>query len=98
MEDEKFCQVILGVMRGVYNVLSTKEINKEEWLGTDTESGVRDFIISLLRSEKKKAFMYGYAKGSIAALNDLGAPQDKIFEIGENRIGAEREFLEWEKQ
>lgn len=96
MRDDELCKAILGVMRCCYvGVKHDTEINLEEWHGTDGEAGVKDYIISLIRAERRKGFMEGYCRGAINAFHELGT-EEKIFSIPDNKIGAEREFQKWE--
>lgn len=96
----EICLNILNSIRCVFGISHDHPIIEEEWGGDSfCTGGVKDYIISLFRKEKKKAYIAGYvagAKGSYEAL--ILENKDLVFSIEDAEIGAERNFLEWEKE
>jgi hypothetical protein len=93
---EKITMAILLVMHDCYD--GAGDIRNYEWEQGD-DGGVKAFLISIIRKELKKAYLAGYAHGAQAAVvaaNSHGA--ELVYAEGDNRIGAERSFLKWEKE
>lgn len=99
--EERIARSILAIMRSAYKgVTCTTDVDVDEWLGRSSHnSGIKDYILSLMRTERKKAFRDGYVDGSekaaISAKEMVGpiewSEEDAV-------IGAERSFLEWERE
>ena len=67
------------------------DIIEDEWYGTDDTSGAKDYIVSLLFDEVKRAYKAGYVQAYEADCDDLEQG------LVEAKANAERAFNEWDK-
>lgn len=104
---EKIPNHILATMRYVYldqDKAYPKDVDDDEWLGKGTDTGVRDYIISLILEEIKKAFFAGYHDGAKRTYDDLLTFVPKELYTGiafseeENKTGAWKAWEEWQKE
>lgn len=88
-------EIIIKTMRYAYftDGQYPKEVDLEAWNGIDDEPGIRDFIVSLFRDEKKR----GYLEGYVRAYLQYDPRDDKGLVQTEAKHFAETDFLSWEK-
>lgn len=105
---EKIPNHILSVMRYVYldaDKAYPKDIDENEWLGAQTktgrDTGVKDYIISMVLAEIQRAYFAGFHDGAKRTFDDLITLVPKevytgiTFSEEENLAGAWKAWEEW---
>lgn len=65
---------------------------EDEFLGTDSESGFLDYILSVVNDFRKKCFIDGFVEGSKSCFLDMSetGSEDVIFDEVAAKLGAEK--------
>lgn len=75
----------------------TRVVDRQEWEGEEDSPGVRYYVQSKLRDIKRLGYMKGYFDGAVGAFEAATIEEDPAFSEEDNKIGAERDFLKWER-
>lgn len=96
MKNKDLPEQILATMRYCFDMEGIfPNVNRLEWEGHDDMPGAKDFIVSLIRDEIKKAYADGYIKGAMSTINFL--KDEYVFCVEDAKIGCERNFQEYER-
>jgi hypothetical protein len=94
MKSDELVDIIIKTMRYAYlqsDGQYPREIDLPSWNGIDDQPGIKDFIVSLFRDERKRGYQAGFKQGYA-----YGHPVEEI-DVVEASHYAEKEFLKWEK-